>query len=442
MGTGISAGGGDESPAKVPAPASAPLSQPGSTASQATQTASAAAGPVVPPSASPLAHWVGRLGRLLPHPYPYILLMFLATRAVLTLAGIVSHRLIEPLHPELYLWRYSKPLWLDIWSVWDSGWYLDIAQYGYNAQFHSLLPKLVGPGQLNYAFFPLYPMMLRGLGWLIGDCPLAGVIISNVFLLLACVFLHKLVRHSDGLRAADRAVKYLLLFPVGFILSGVFTESTFLALAIMCFYFARRNGWWAAGIAGFFLALTRNVAILMVLPLLYEYLRQRSYNPLKIRPGILAIALIPLGLGAFMAYCHHLTGDWFGFVHVQSAWGRELVNPLGSLMDGLASDNLYVQFPSWFVLVVLALAVVFCRQLGLGYWMLTMLLVMVPLANTLPSVSQMPTMPRYTMAAFPLFILLARLSRDRRVDWAISAAMAGLGAMLMVFWSMGFPLVV
>ena len=428
----------DEPPGLASEPEPSPIAS-----SPAEQQAPTVSDALPAPASTPPAPWTTRLGRALRHPYFYILLFFLATRGALTIGGVISRRVLEPmLGPQFYLWRYSKSVWLDVWSVWDSGWYLDIAQYGYNAHYHSLLPKLTETGQLNYAFFPLYPMMLRGLGWLIGDYPLAGIILSNVFLLVACVFLYKLVCLSDGPKAGVRAAKHLLLFPVGFILSGVFTESTFLALAIMTFYFARRDWWVAAGITGFFLALTRNVGVILVAPLAYEYLQARSFQVSRIRANILALGLIPLGLGLFMAYNYHLTGDWLGFVHIQVAWHRQLMNPLKSLVSSLRSADFYVQFPAWFVLVVLAMAVFFCRRLGLSYFVLTLMLVLVPLASSLPERSQMPSMPRCTMAAFPLFILLAQITRDQRLDWALSCLLAALQSILMVFWSMGFPLVI
>jgi membrane protein YdbS with pleckstrin-like domain len=233
-----------------------------------------------------------------------------------------------------------------------------------------------------------------------------------------------------------------MLFPTGFILSGLFTEATFLALALMCFYFARKGNWLAVGIAGFFLALSRTVGVLVAVPLLYEYLKARSFNPLRIRPGILWLGLIPLGLGLFMAFNYHLTGDWLAFVHVQRAWQRKLINPLSALKDGLVSPVMCVMFSAWFVLVALAMATIFCRRIGLSYWVLTMLLILIPLSNSLPHMSQMGTMPRYTMAAFPLFILLARLTRNPRLDYAMSAFLAGLQGFLMVFWSVGSPLVI
>ena len=386
--------------------------------------------------------WLRRLDRLVPAPYRQILLMFALTRVVLTGIGVITRMVLMPFMPYYYKWEYSKQGWLDVWSLWDSGWYLDIAQYGYSATTHSTLPKMVASGQYNYAFFPVYPLLMRWLGWLVGDFALAGMIISNVFALLACIFLYKLVRLDDDEPTASRAVKYLLLTPVAFILSGVFTESTFLALAIMSFYFAKRRIWWLVGLVGFFAALSRTVGVLLVVPLLYEYLKARRFDPRKIRPDILLLALVPAGLGVFMAYNHHLTGDWLAFAHIQRAWLRESINPFKTLAEGLVNWNeAYVLVPAWYVLACLAATVVFCWRLGLSYWMLTMLLILVPLASSLPHRSQMGAMPRYCLVAFPLVILMARLTNRPAVDRHLSTLLAMAQGALMAFWSFGFPMV-
>lgn len=196
---------------------------------------------------------------------------------------------------------------------------MDIATHGYSTI------KDAG-GHANYAFFPLYPMCMRFLGSVIKDNYLSGLIISNVCLLVSCVFLYKLVELDENKDTALRSVKYLFLFPTAYILSGVFTESLFLALALACFYYARKGNWFLVGILGFALSLTRSVGVFIILPVLYEYLKSKSLDR-----DIFYLLLIPLGLILFMIYNYYLTGDFLAFVHIQSAWGRHLANPLKTI---------------------------------------------------------------------------------------------------------------
>ena len=64
---------------------------------------------------------------------------------------------------------------------WDSVWYLAIAQGGYDHQ------------PARTAFFPLYPLAMRGLGTVIGSDLIAGVLISLVAFAIALVLLYRLV---------------------------------------------------------------------------------------------------------------------------------------------------------------------------------------------------------------------------------------------------------
>jgi hypothetical protein len=59
-------------------------------------------------------------------------------------------------------WQFTSRGWLDIWGRWDAGWYMQIALNGYTPS----------PGyetvQGSIAFFPLFPMSVRGVLW-VGD---------------------------------------------------------------------------------------------------------------------------------------------------------------------------------------------------------------------------------------------------------------------------------
>src|SRR5438270_1775277 len=65
---------------------------------------------------------------------------------------------------------------------WDSVWYLNIAQGGYHRD----------PLHLRATFFPLYPMMVRGLGVVVRSDLIAGVLISLVCFVVALVLLYRL----------------------------------------------------------------------------------------------------------------------------------------------------------------------------------------------------------------------------------------------------------
>jgi len=363
----------------------------------------------------------------------WILLLLGTTRAALVLIGVVSRQMLAPLRSEPYPWNYSKSLWLSIWGVWDSGWYLDIATFGYSAA-HRTNPETLH--QANYAFFPLYPLSMRALGPLVGGPYNAGLVISNLCLLAACFVLLRLVEIDNDMATARRAVKFLVLFPTAFILSGVFSESMFLALAMSAFLFVRLDRLPLAGAAGFLASLTRPVGVLLVVGLVLVYWRgqQAARRPFTAR--VLWLALAPLGLAAFAGYNHVLTGDALAFTHIQAAWRSGFGSPLKVLASGLGGADAPACLSAWMTLVAALLVVVFARRLGVAYTVISLLLILVPLAGGLHS------MPRYLLAVFPIPILLARLGVRKSFDEALTIGLALLQGFLMVFWANGFKLVV
>jgi hypothetical protein len=366
-----------------------------------------------------------------------ILLMFFSTRIILSIIGVLSRKIAQPHTSPSSL---SGNIWLDIWGVWDTGWYLDISQRGYTS---GALDQL-GIHQTNIAFFPLYPLLMRFLGSIVGNHYIAGLIISNFCLIVSCFYLYRLVRLDSDEASALKSVKYLLLFPVSFIFSGVFTESLYLTLTLMCFYYARTYKWQLVGITGFFLSLTRSVGVLVFLPLLYEGLMQllkenedlKSFKNSrdKILP-LFYLSLIPLGIISFMIFNYYLTGDYMAFAHAQVMWQRHAANPLLVLINGY-HGNLYTAFEAAFATISIFIFILFYRNIRFSYWLFGMYSIFVPLSTGIQS------MPRFILVIFPIYILFANITKNRISEDLVTISFALLQGFLMVFWTNSFYLVV
>ena len=150
-----------------------------------------------------------------------IILLFLVSRGVLTIVGVLSTTLLRRITGGRLEWDHPSYSWLDIWGQWDTGWYLDISNNWYSAEAHF-------QHFCNYAFFPLYPTLIKLLGAVIGNHYYAGLIISNVALLGAAILLYKLVELDHDQEVALRSVKYMFIWPTSFLLSGVLSEALFL----------------------------------------------------------------------------------------------------------------------------------------------------------------------------------------------------------------------
>src|SRR6185312_6119530 len=219
---------------------------------------------------------------------------------------------------------------------WDSVWYLRIAEHGYgNAASHA-----------QAAFYPLYPLMMRAVGWVVGSPLLAGILISLACFLVALVLLHRLVALELGARDARATLLDVAFFPTAFFFSAVYSESLFLLLSVGAFLAARRERWAWAGALGGLAALTRNSGVVLLLPLVLLFLYgpradaarvaagARWWSPrYRLTPQLLWLLLVPLGLALYLGWSAIALGDALAPYHAQALWMRHF-EPLGGLFRG------------------------------------------------------------------------------------------------------------
>lgn len=219
---------------------------------------------------------------------------------------------------------------------WDSVWYLTIAHDGYGtASDHA-----------QAAFYPLYPLLMRGGGWVVGSPLLAGVLISLACFLGALVLLHRLVALELGPQHARPTLLLVAFFPTALFFSAVYSEALFLLVSVGAFLAARQERWAVAGALGALAALTRNSGVLLLLPLVLLFLYgpraggvlasgRASWLPrYRLTPQIAWLALAPLGLALYLGWSAVALGDALAPFHAQELWMRHL-KPLGAVTGGI-----------------------------------------------------------------------------------------------------------
>lgn len=320
----------------------------------------------------------------------------------------------------------SQHLLLAVWGRWDAVHYIDIASSGYYGT--------------DMAFFPLYPLLLAGLGSLIGNHLVAGIIISNVALFFALLYLYKLVEHEFDRGVARRAIFYIAVFPTAVFFSAVYTESLFLFLTVASFYYMRERRWLAAGIFGFFASMTRVEGVLLVVPFAIEWFAAHRANLREGVRDLLPIALIPVGLALYMGYLWVLKGDPLYFSHVQSHWDRHLAAPWTSIIDavhkmthstqGQSVANQAIQL--FFTALMIGVLIAGWKRLKPSYIAYMALSILVPM-----STSSLMSMQRFALVLFPMFAILALWGRRPAVNNAIvafSLPLLGLFTVLFADW--------
>ena len=190
-----------------------------------------------------------------------VMAAFVTITAVLTLVVTLATRnmLRSPLDGSL-----DGPVWLDGWFSGDSGWYYAIARSGY-----SYIPGVQSP----IAFFPTYPMTVRGVGWLIGDDQVAGSLISVVCGAATAVLFAQWVWRRLPRAGAVTAIAVLLLYPYSFYLYGaMYGESLFMLTAIGSFLLLERRHYWLAGLVGALATAGRPVGVAVAVGLVVRML--------------------------------------------------------------------------------------------------------------------------------------------------------------------------
>jgi Mannosyltransferase (PIG-V) len=203
-------------------------------------------------------------------------------------------------------------------GAWDGRWYRIVATHGY----------LLEPGrQSDPAFFPLFPLMLRGLhalgiGYLAG-----GLVISNVSFLAALVAFEQLTRRLFSAQLARRATIYLALFPIGYVYSMSYPESLVLLAISLAALAAMSNRWRTAAALLAAGALARPETLFVALALLPLAVRAPSHD----RGFAVGAILAPVAaLASFALYLGLRLHDPLAWTHAERAWGRRFT-PLGLL---------------------------------------------------------------------------------------------------------------
>ena len=158
--------------------------------------------------------------------------------------------------------RSAGYMLLGVWQRFDSLWYLHIANQGYSR------PEAV-------VFYPLYPLLVRGLAFLLNPTA-AALLLSTLFAFLAFWGIQRLVGLDLPENSARRAVLLLAAWPGSFVLFAAYPESLVIAGMAWSIYFARTARWTAATLVAMAAVLAKAVGAIVLVPLLVLAWRQRS----------------------------------------------------------------------------------------------------------------------------------------------------------------------
>jgi hypothetical protein len=332
----------------------------------------------------------------------------------------------------------SDHLFWDAFARYDAGWYHGIASMGY---------AFGAGGRNNLAFFPVYPLLMRAGGWLLGgrqqDYYFAGIVISWLAFAAAMTMLYRLALLDLPRPAALRAVMYAAAFPFAFFFGMVYSESVFLLALVTSVYVLRQGRWVMAALAGAVMTATRVTGVMAVPGLLLIAWRfTRGDRGRRVRAVAAAVAAAA-GIGIYSAFNFAISGTPFAWYDAITFWGyRPGGNPLrglAGLVDALlvrpyqflATEPMapYDTFNALTAVGTLALVPLIWRRFNAGYALIILAGLLLPLSS-----GQFEGLGRYCSVLFPVPLALASLGGSLRhqVLLACSSILYALGLALFV----------
>ncbi|MFC5701745.1 mannosyltransferase family protein [Cohnella faecalis] len=307
------------------------------------------------------------------------------------------------------------------WFQWDSLWYMDIANNGYQDRKAT-------------AFFPFLPLLIRVL-----SNPYL-VLLANQIAFVCCLHLLKkfFVRMNLNASQTRTAIWLFVLNPAAIYYSTLYTELWTVLFSLASLEMAAQKKWGWAALFAAILSSTRATALTFgffpLALLVYSVLRADWKTSLR---ALLWGGSLLIGLLAYMTYLNGKFGDPFAFSATQSKdWDHYWVLPwkqvIEGLKDAMSGGIQIMKLPLLIVSLLFAFwgavtiwKVPFRRawhKWGAVLFVLSGILLTFSFGT---ENSPMHSTFRYLSVFFPVYAAIAVI-RTKQLRWLIVAGFAGL----------------
>jgi hypothetical protein len=293
----------------------------------------------------------------------------------------------------------------------DANWYAGIVQRGYDFSPHQ---------NSSIAFFPLYPLAVKGLSLVVGNVYVAGMILSTLALFAAVALLAVWLRDRGQGTGAPLTVLLMLSFPWAVFYSAMYPEALYLMLVLASFVAVERRAWLLASVAAFLLALLHPTSVAAFPALAILGYRATGASPARFLPPASLVA----GLASFSLYQYVRFGSPLASMETvhNPPWSRSVSQAVRDVTLQASPDH-----PRPYMILMLLIGVLFLslvpvvyREFGLAYATFALLCIAVPASTGLIS------MNRYVIIDFPAFAAIIALRRPLLVTGIVSFQIWGL----------------
>ena len=296
----------------------------------------------------------------------------------------------------------------------DAPHYIDIAKDFYVTS---------GDERFYIVFLPLYPFIINIVNVFINNYVFSAYLVSDICLGVGSYFLYLLAIPYIGEKGAKHSVLLFLLFPVSFFLGGAFTESMFIMLTAIFFYFLDKKRYFFAACIGFLAALTRNIGFLFIIPLIIKaFIDLKPYVTKKYNKFFWYSSyslIILFGTGIYLLINELVTGNAFQFlVYAKEHWSQSI----GFFPDSVSmlTMRIFADIPEYVytlflpevisIFFVLAILCYGAKYLKPHYLAFTLVYFAVTIGAT-----WLLSAPRYLMALLPIYIILGKIASEHKV---------------------------
>jgi hypothetical protein len=318
-------------------------------------------------------------------------------------------------------WTIAPDAWkagvLSRFLAWDAAHYVGLAEHGY---------QIAGDAAHHIVFYPAWPLLVAATSHLAEiSSTWAAILLVQIISVVGHAALGPVLEARLPPDAARRVWGLFLLTPIAVYFVFPYTEALFLAATTIFFLLLYRRRLVAAALVAAVAAATRPPGVLLVVPFAVVVFQQRLPARCLL---LLAIPIAPVALYLLLNWA--LFGDPLHYQDVlQQHWHKAAVNPWERYIQearSLPSVTLAWlpgQLTRWLdVAVPLALPALVLLYIGASWsrrhvepiawewiaWLIAMAVVVWSQSFWLSSA-------RYLLIAFPLFVMLERVSR-----WAIA----------------------
>ena len=281
---------------------------------------------------------------------------------------------------------------LDFMSEWDGPHYISIAKYGYT-------------NNALTAFFPLYPLLIRLVMYVVRSPLISALFVSWACLVGAIYFYLKILKEIISKNKIEHIMGVLLflLFPTAVFLAATYTESLYALATLGALYFGLKGKYIYAGLFTALATATHPTGVFdiaLIAFLLYE-------NKKKIWQIVSSMAIGCAGIVAYISYLWYSKGKPLDFVSAQKHNHWLSGQYINTIINSITPIDLLL-----FALTIGA--VIYWWNKKRSFSLYSLLYIILPLAG-----GNVSGYSRYALMAFPIQFMLLNKFKNSRLAYPV-----------------------